>query len=83
MKDDYSLQIVERLYSVHKIRREKSPELKEMLKEEREKKTKKKIITLRKKGKDNHEKIVKIGLFLSLEKDKFFLNEKKIKMEKE
>ena len=78
MKDEFALQMVERLYSAHKISREKAPELKEVLKEEREKKHKKKIISLRKKTKDNHEKIVKMGFFLSLEKDKFFLNNKKV-----
>lgn len=79
MKDDYALEMVERLYSAHKINREKAPEIKEVIKEDREIKHKKKVITLRKKTKSNHEKIVKMGLFLTMEKDKFFKNHKKLK----
>ena len=79
MKDDYALEMVERLYSAHKISREKAPEIKEDIKEDKEIKNKKKVITLRKKTKSNHEKIVKMGLFLAMEKDKFFKNHKKLK----
>ena len=72
MKDEYALKMVERLYSAHKINREKVPEIKEVIKEDRENKQKNKIITLRKKAKFNHEKILKMGLFLTKEKEKFF-----------
>ena len=72
MKDEYALKMVERLYSAHKINREKVPEIKEVVKEDRENKQKNKIITLRKKAKFNHEKILKMGLFLTKEKEKFF-----------
>ena len=76
MKDDYALQMVERLFSAHKISKEKPPEIRETIKEEREKKHHKKIITLRKKTKFNHERIIKMGISLTKEKDRFF---KKIK----
>jgi hypothetical protein len=79
MKDDYALQMVERLYSAHKISREKAPELKDVVKEDREIKHKKKIIVLRKKTKFNHEKIIKMGVFLTMEKDKLFKKHKKNK----
>lgn len=72
MKDDYALEMVDRLYSAHKINKEKAPEIKEVVREDRENKHKKKIIALRKKTKFNHDKIIKMGFFLSMEKDKFF-----------
>ena len=79
MKDDYALQMVERLYSAHKISKEKPPDIKETVKEDREQKHIKKLIALRKKTKFNHEKIVKMGFFLTKEKDKFFKKNKKTK----
>lgn len=72
MKDEYALRMVERLFSAHKINKEKVPDIKDFIRDDREKKHKKKIITLRKKTKFNHDKIVKMGIFLSKEKDKFF-----------
>ena len=78
MKDDYALQLVERLFSAHKINKEKPPEVRETIKEERERKEKKQIITLRKKAKFNHERIIKMGISLTKEKDRFFQKNQKI-----
>ena len=72
INDDYALQLVERLFSAHKISKEKPPELKEVFKEDKEIKHKKKINTLRKKAKYNHDKIIRMGFFLAKEKDRFF-----------
>ena len=77
MKDDYALQLVERLFSADKISKEKPPDVRETIKEERERKENKKIITLRKKTKFNHEKIIKMGISLTKEKDRFFQKNKK------
>lgn len=78
MKDDYALQMVERLFSAHKISKEKPPDIRETIKEEREKKENKQIITLRKKAKFNHERIIKMGISLTKEKDRFFQKNQKI-----
>ena len=77
MKDDYALQLVERLFSADKISKEKPPDVRETIKEERERKENKKIITLRKKTKFNHERIIKMGISLTKEKDRFFQKNKK------
>ena len=79
IKDDYALELVERLFSAHKISKEKSPKIKEVVKEEREKKYKKKINDLRKKTKFNNDKIIRMGIFLTKEKDRFFAINKKSK----
>ena len=77
MKDDYALQLVERLFSADKISKEKPPDVRETIKEERERTENKKIITLRKKTKFNHERIIKMGISLTKEKDRFFQKNKK------
>lgn len=83
MNDEYALRMVERLYSANKIRKQKEPDVDTMsLREKEELKNKKKIITLRKQAKINHEKIIKMGISLTKEKDKFYKKNKKAQKKK-
>ena len=74
MKDDFALQTVERLFSKENLRRQKIPQIKNIIKELNEIKEQKRINLLRNKAKYNHDKIIRMSFYLSKKKENFILN---------
>ena len=82
IKDEYALQMVDLLFSKNKIKIQRMPEIKETIKEQKEAKEHRNINVIRRKAKNNHNKIVRMAFHLAKEKDRFYLNNNKINSKK-
>ena len=77
MKDEFALQMVDKLFSREKLERHRMPEIKETVKEQREMKEHLVVNSLRKKVKNNYNKIIRMGFYLTKRKEKFNLTNNK------
>ena len=77
MKDEYALLMVDKLFSREKLERHRMPEIKETVKEQREMKEHLVVNSLRKKVKNNYNKIIRMGFYLTKRKEKFNLTNNK------
>ena len=77
INDDYALEMVDRLFSKDKIKRQRMPEIKETVKEIKEAKEHKNINVVRNRAKNNHDKIIRMGFYLEREKEKFLIKNNK------
>ena len=77
MKDEFALQMVDKLFSREKLERHRMPEIKETVKEQREMKEHLVVNSLRKKVKNNYNKIIRMGVYLTKRKEKFNLTNNK------
>ena len=77
ISDDYALEMVDRLFSKDKIKRQRMPEIKETVKEIKEAKEHKNINVVRNRAKNNHDKIIRMGFYLEREKEKFLIKNNK------
>ena len=71
IKDEYALQLVDKLFSREKLSRHRMPEIKDTVKENREIKQHEFMNYLRTKVSNNYNKIVRMGFYLSKQKEKF------------
>ena len=77
MKDEFALQMVDKLFSREKLERHRMPEIKETVKEQREMKEHLVVNSLRKKVKNNYNKIIRMGFYLTKRKEKLNLTNNK------
>ena len=77
MRDEYALEMVDKLFSRDQLSRNKMPGLKETVKERREMREHRFVNILRNRAKINHDKIIRMGFYLAKEKEKFYLKNKK------
>ena len=77
MRDEYALEMVDKLFSRDQLSRNKMPGLKETVKERREMREHRFVNILRNRAKINHDKIIRTGFYLAKEKEKFYLKNKK------
>ena len=77
MRDEYALEMVDKLFSRDQLSRNKMPGLKETVKERREMRDHRFVNILRNRAKINHDKIIRMGFYLAKEKEKFYLKNKK------
>ena len=77
MRDEYALEMVDKLFSRNQLSRNKMPGLKETVKERREMREHRFVNILRNRAKINHDKIIRMGFYLAKEKEKFYLKNKK------
>ena len=77
MRDEYALEMVDKLFSRDQLSRNKMPGLKETVKERREMREHRFVNILRNRAKINHDKIFRMGFYLAKEKKKFYLKNKK------
>ena len=77
MKDEFALQMVDKLFSREKLERHRMPEIKETVKEQREMKEHLVVNSLRKKVKNNYNKIIRMAFYLTKRKEKFNLTNNK------
>ena len=77
MKDEFALQMVDKLFSREKLESPRMPEIKETVKEQREMKEHLVVNSLRKKVKNNYNKIIRMGFYLTKRKEKFNLTNNK------
>lgn len=77
IKDEYALQLVDKLFSRENLERHRMPEIKDTLKEQREMKQIQLINELRNRTFKNYNKIKRMGFYLVQRKEKFNLTEDK------
>ena len=77
IKDEYALQLVDKLFSRENLERHRMPEIKDTLKEQREIKQIQLINELRNRTFKNYNKIKRMGFYLVQRKEKFNLTEDK------
>ena len=77
IKDEYALQLVDKLFSRENLERHRMPEIKDTLKEQREMKQIQLINELRNRTIKNYNKIKRMGFYLVQRKEKFNLTEDK------
>ena len=77
IKDEYALQLVDKLFSRENLERHRIPEIKDTLKEQREMKQIQLINELRNRTFKNYNKIKRMGFYLVQRKEKFNLTEDK------
>ena len=77
MRDEYALEMVDKLFARNQLSRNKMPGLKETVKERREMREHRFVNILRNRAKINHDKIIRMGFYLAKEKEKFYLKNKK------
>ena len=77
IKDEYALEMVDKLFSRNQLSRHKMPGLKETVKERREMREHRFVNILRNRAKNNHDKIIRMGFYLAKEKEKFFIKNNK------
>ena len=77
IKDEYALEMVDKLFSRNQLSRHKMPGLKETVKERREMREHRFVNILRNRAKNNHDKIIRMGFYLAKENEKFFINNNK------
>ena len=74
MPDDFALQMVDKLYPKNKLEKYIMPEMKETLKEKKERREHQFSNDLRNKAKNNHNKIIRLAFYLEQDKEKFYKN---------
>ena len=77
IKDEYALQLVDKLFSRENLERHRMPEIKDTIKEQRELKQIQLINDLRTKAFNNYNKIKRLRFYLVQRKEKFNLTEDK------
>ena len=77
IKDEYALQLVDKLFSRENLERHRMPKIKDTLKEQREMKQIQLINELRNRTFKNYNKIKRMGFYLVQRKEKFNLTEDK------
>ena len=77
IKDEYALQLVDKLFSREKLSRHRMPEIKDTVKENREIKQHEFMNYLRTKVSNNYNKIVRMGFYLTKQKEKFIKTDNK------
>ena len=77
IKDEYALQLVDKLFSRENLERHRMPEIKDTVKEQREMKQQQLINELRNKAFNNYNKIKRMGFYLVKRKEKFNLADDK------
>ena len=77
IKDEYALQLVDKIFSRENLERHRMPEIKDTLKEQREMKQIQLINELRNRTFKNYNKIKRMGFYLVQRKEKFNLTEDK------